>query len=154
MSTGRRLFTRTNHHHGAPARLPYRRRSSLLSEGEQCFYRALFAAVGHTYGISLKTRLADLIKCPDRLWNGTPGRRVAQKHVDFVLYDLKTARIIAAIELDDRSHQRPERQVRDAFFDEALSAAGVLLLRVRASSQYNPYAIRRYIELATSHRPR
>jgi very-short-patch-repair endonuclease len=74
--------------------------------------------------------------------------------VDFVLYDLKTARIIAAIELDDRSHQRPERQVRDAFFDEALSAAGVLLLRVRASSQYNPYAIRRYIELATSHRPR
>jgi hypothetical protein len=52
--------------------------------------------------------------------------------------------------LDDRSHQRRERKARDAFLDQALRQAGVLLLRVRASGQYSSHSIRRYITLATN----
>ena len=47
-----------------------------------------------------------------------------------------------AIELDDRSHQREDRQKRDAFVDEVLNQAGIKIVHIRASSTYDPQAIR------------
>ena len=97
--------------------------------------------VRNQYGIALKTRLADVLKCPDELWDAPEGRRLSQKHVDFVLYDLWTARIIAAIELDDRSHLEPARRRRDAFVEGAFRTAGVALFRVPAAAWYDAGAI-------------
>lgn len=146
------IFKHSNRATSIVNNLPYRRRRSLLSAGELKFYQALHAAVGQWFGISVKTRLADIVRCPENLWDSPCGWRVSQKHVDFVLYDHATARIIAAIELDDRTHERSERKTRDAFLDEALAIAGVLLLRVRCSTDYNARAIRRYIQQATRQR--
>ena len=69
-------------------------------------------------------RLADVVKCPDELWDEPEGRRVSQKHVDFVLYDPWTSGIAAVIELDDRSHDEPQRRRRDRFLNEALFLRG------------------------------
>jgi len=52
------------------------------------------------------------------------------------------------IELDDASHGRPDRQVRDEFLDAALLAAGLPLLRVRAKKAYNLAELRAQIEAA------
>lgn len=122
--------------------LPYSGRSSLLTRGELAFYQVLFDAIGGRWGISLKTRLADVVRCPASLWKTPHGRRVSQKHLDFVLYDINTARIIATIELDDRSHERPERVTRDAFVNRALLEAGVVLIRFRAAASYRADLIR------------
>jgi hypothetical protein len=119
-----------------PRDLPYKPRQSLLSRGELAFYQVLRRSLRGSFGISIKTRLADIVECPRNLWDSPGGWRVSQKHVDFVLYDRNTTRIVAVIELDDRSHFTAERQRRDRFLNEVLKVAGVTLLRVRAAARY------------------
>jgi hypothetical protein len=126
--------------------LPYRGRRALLSRGELAFYRVLVSAVRGRWTISVKPRLADVIWCPPSLWRTAAGARVAQKHLDFVLYDPETTAVVLAIELDDRSHARRERRVRDDFVDEVLAACGVVLLRVRAAAAYDVAALQTRIE--------
>src|SRR5688572_15433710 len=122
-------FTKRRRRFDGTGRLPYRANASLLSPGECAFFRALSEAVGQRYAISLKTRLADVVHCPRKLWNSPHGRRISQKHLDFIVYDRSNAEIIAAIELDDRSHDRSDRRERDEFVDRALLAADVVLIR-------------------------
>jgi Protein of unknown function (DUF2726) len=133
---------------------PYRRRRALLSRGELAFYRALVWAVRERFAINVKPRLADVIWCPPSLWHTPVGARIAQKHVDFVLYDRETTAIILAIELDDRSHARRERKERDAFVNEVLAACGVVLLRVAAAARYDVEALRVELEACIGRGPR
>ncbi|CAD6023739.1 hypothetical protein EC2845650_5268 [Escherichia coli 2845650] len=53
---------------------------------------------------------------------------VSQWHCDVVITD-RAGRIIAAVELDDRSHQELKRQRRDLLLEEVLKQAGIPLLR-------------------------
>jgi hypothetical protein len=53
-----------------------------------------------------------------------------------VLYDSHTTAIVAAIELDDRTHDHADRRKRDRFLDAVLNSTGVPLLRIRASARY------------------
>jgi hypothetical protein len=124
----------------------YCRRESLLSLGELAFYRALREAVAGRLEISLKTRLADLFHCPPMLWNAPHGRRIAQKHVDFVLFCPTTSSIRVVIELDDRSHERADRKRRDRFLNETLRGAGIPLLRIRAQAAYDVSALQALLQ--------
>jgi very-short-patch-repair endonuclease len=90
----------------------------------------------------MKTRLADVVRCPPEHWDTLHGRRLSQKHVDFVIYDRYTAAIIAVVELDDRSHSAPDRRDRDAFVDYVLGVLGVAIIRVRAAASYNVESLR------------
>lgn len=62
--------------------------------------------------------------------------KIDRKHVDFLLCDPVTMRPMVGIELDDNSHQRPDRQERDAFVDQAFQAAGLPLLHVAVKRAY------------------
>jgi very-short-patch-repair endonuclease len=128
--------------HPPVEQLPYQRREALLSRGELAFFRVLSRAVATTHAISLKTRLADVVRCPPELWDTIHGRRLSQKHVDFVVYDRFTAAIIAVVELDDRSHDAKDRRNRDAFVDGVLRSLGVVIVRVRAASRYDVDVLR------------
>jgi len=145
-------FRPRSRQHRSRRQLPYRGRVSLLSQGELAFFRALSVAIGSRYGISLKTRLADVLCCPPELWETPHGWRISQKHLDFVLYDRVSARIVAAIELDDRTHNQRDRRVRDAFLEQAFNTAGILLVRFIASSAYDTFEIGRRIETAIGRR--
>jgi Protein of unknown function (DUF2726) len=125
---------------------PYERRESLLSRGEFAFYRALSQAVALRHGISMKTRLADIVRCRPELWDTIHGRRLSQKHVDFVVYDRFTAAIVAVVELDDRSHDAQDRRDRDTFVDGVLRSLDVAIVRVRAASSYDIGALRRQLD--------
>lgn len=57
-------------------------------------------------------------------WNN----RINRMSLDFVVCD-EFGRVVAAIELDDSSHQRRSRQEADAKKDRALASAGVRLIR-------------------------
>lgn len=121
-----------------PAKLPYRRKDYLLTKAERSFFGVLERAVASEYRIFTKVRLADLVWMP----KGTEQRqshfnRIRSKHVDFLLCDHDVVRPLLAIELDDSSHQRQDRQSRDAFVDQALAAAELPMLRVKARSSYN-----------------
>ncbi|MBI3823646.1 MAG: DUF2726 domain-containing protein, partial [Planctomycetes bacterium] len=74
-----------------------------------------------------------------------PGRKIAQKHVDFVLCERASSRIVLVIELDDRSHHRPERKRRDLFINQLFRDADILLLRHRAQCYYQPTALKKFL---------
>jgi len=120
-----------------PQRSTYQPRRYLLSKNEAAFFRILTALVGVRYLISCKVRLADIITCGQRDWQRGHGNRIAQKHIDFVVSYADSSRIVTAIELDDRSHERPERRKRDAFVNHLFRQMGVRLVRIPAMWKYD-----------------
>ncbi len=151
----RREKQRSTRHDSEPstrASLPYQSRISLLTAGERRFYHeGLLDAVGARYLISFKVRLADVITVRD--WKSKYGRKIAQKHLDFVLITPRATRIVAAIELNDASHEESERQQRDEFLFDALRCAGIPLITFPIYRSYDSQKIRRRILAAiSSHR--
>jgi hypothetical protein len=117
----------------------YELQRALLTRSEIAFYRALFAGVGGLYLIAPKVRVADVLKAPrdkNRRAAASAFNRISQKHFDFVLCDPQTFTVLAAIELDDRSHESPDRRARDAMLDRAANDAGLALLRFKARASY------------------
>ncbi|MCC7316623.1 MAG: DUF2726 domain-containing protein [Planctomycetes bacterium] len=131
--------------------LPYEGRGTLLTKGEAAFFGPLQEAVGAEFQIMCKVRVADVLTCSDADWHRGFGGAISQKHLDFVLCEPRTTRIILAVELDDRSHEAPHRQRRDRFLNETLQAAGIRLLRIKARAQYSTDIIRRLV-FASLHR--
>ncbi len=136
------------------ASLPYFSQDHLLTPGERRFYHhGLKLAIGDRYLISFKVRLADVITAKD--WESSYGRKIAQKHLDFVLTTPKTTRIVAAVELNDASHNASDRQHRDDFLLQALHSAGIPLITFPIYHKYDAEQIRSRILAAitaTRHR--
>ena len=107
-----------------------------LTENEQTMYwrliRALpdhviLAQVGLSRCVGTKTQPA--------------FNTIAKKSVDFVICN-KASQIIAAIEIDDKSHSSKSRQKADETKDKALKAAGIEILRWPANPLPNEGEIR------------
>lgn len=107
--------------------------------GKPLLTRWELAALGEMTGdlpaglhICPQVRLADLLS----LTVDDPARRVgslrwvAAKSVDFVIID-PSGRALLVVELDDRTHLRPERRERDHMVDAVLRRCGIPVLRVR-----------------------
>lgn len=127
-----------------PSVAAYRARVFLLTRNEREFFHALLGALDDHWQLFAKVRLADVVTCPDSEWDRDTGRRIAQKHLDFVVCHRASLRIVAAIELDDRSHARPERRRRDLFLNRVFRKAGIPLLRYRARLAYQPEEIKAF----------
>lgn len=119
---------------------PYAAQDELFTAAERAFLSELVAAIAGRAEISGKVRVADVLRVEKRLMSEKKWwkafTKISSKHVDFVLFEPGTARIIAAIELDDRSHDKRKRRKRDEFLDRAFEAAGVPLLRFRTARRY------------------
>ena len=117
---------------------PYALRDDFLSPAEQSFYQVLRTVGGERLLICPKVALADLFfaKTGDYRQNRIFLNRIDRKHVDFLLCEPKTMRPVVGIELDDKSHDRPERQERDEFVDGVFAAAKLPLVRVPAKRGY------------------
>lgn len=119
--------------------MPYCRKEYLLTKAERSFFGVLCQALNtETYWIFAKVRMSDLLS----IQKGTDSRqshfnRITSKHIDFVVCDRDYVRPLLAIELDDKSHNRPKTQERDKFVEAAFKTAGLPLLRVHAQAAYN-----------------
>lgn len=118
----RKLFT--SHYY------PYQARP-LLTRREYSFYMLLRRETNQR-GLLIcpKVGLKDLIGVSTRKNYMKHFRRIAQKHIDFVICD-PSLRVIFVIELDDSSHDTKDARKRDRFKDQALRAAGIPLKRIR-----------------------
>jgi hypothetical protein len=63
-----------------------------------------------------------------------------------VVCDPQTLKPLFAVELDDISHQRTERQERDAFVDQVFQAANLPLVHVTAQREYRVHDLTAKIE--------
>ena len=70
-------------------------------------------------------------------WNN----RINRMSLDFVVC-LKDSTIVAAVELDDKTHEKTSRMEADAKKEKALSAAGISLVRWNVSALPDETAIR------------
>ena len=136
MSDRFRTTTRRRRVRRRPSQRIYRPRPFLLTRNEAAFFRVLTIVLADHYLISCKVRLADIITCSERDWQRGHANRIAQKHVDFVVTHVTSSRVVAAIELDDRTHMRPERRLRDAFLNALFRQMRIRPIRVPASWQY------------------
>jgi hypothetical protein len=126
---------------------PYHLRDNFLSPAELNFYRVLVTVTADWATIFTKVNLGDLFYAS----TGEPGQnqayrnRINRKHVDFLLCDPVTVRPLLGIELDDSSHNRPDRQERDQFVDGVFVAAGLPLAHVAVSRSYPTGKLRSFL---------
>lgn len=122
---------------------------ALLSPAERSFFGVLTSVVGGEYSLFCKVRVADVLR-PINTINNKEWYKyfnpIAAKHFDFVLCDVKTLEVIAAIELDDKSHNTKRAKLSDDVKNKAASEADLQLLRFPAKKQYSIETLR--IELA------
>jgi hypothetical protein len=129
--------------------LPYTRRRYLLTRAERDFFDVLRAAAPEGWYVFPQVRLANLVLLKKGTRNWKPHfSRVAQKCVDFVLCDAAEVSPRLVVELDDASHDRSDRQARDAFVDAALHSAGLPVLHVRWRPRYDRDEVARQIGAA------
>ena len=136
----------------AAAELPYERNPFLLSAAERSFLGVLEQALGERYRVCPKVRVADAISVRRRLPRGERQRafnRISSKHFDFVLCRSANLEIACAVELDDSTHQRNDRQKRDMFLEEVCSVSSLPLLRFPAKAAYTVSDIRERLGVYT-----
>ena len=109
-----------------------------ISPAEADFFRVLRAVVGGRGHVLAQVSLRQLLYFPAKQ-QGTQSWRnkTASRAIDFVVCDAATLRPLVAIELDEPSHARPERQTRDDEIHVILTAAGLPLLNVLTSRSYD-----------------
>ncbi len=139
-----------------PETFPYGVIPSLLTETERHFAEALFDAVDElettvpTCYVAIKPRLADVFQT--EVTGGGRGEyirhfaRISQKHVDFLICDGETFQPLAGVELDDPSHERPDRVRRDALVEAVFEAAGLPLVRVPTARRYSVKELQRRLQ--------
>lgn len=122
------------------AELPYKLRDDFLSPAEQNFYLVLKGCVSDWADICPKVNLGDVFfaSCENFGQRQSYTNKINRKHVDFLLCDLKTARPLVGIELDDKSHNQKKRQERDAFVEQVFAKANLPLERFPVQHSYNP----------------
>lgn len=115
--------------HGRERPWPLEPTPTLLSEPEQVLYRRLVEALPE-YRVLPQVQLARVLRFKRGQRDRAVWNRISQLSLDFLIARPDTS-IIAAVELDDSSHFRADRQHADARKGHALESAGIPLIRWR-----------------------
>lgn len=117
----------------------------IMTESEVRFYQLLKQALPDAM-ILTQVQISRLVEVPiDELGGAASARwrsRVAQLSADYVLVDADCRTVLAVIELDDWSHAAADRIKTDAKKDEALSAAGLPMMRFHGEQMPDIHLIR------------
>jgi hypothetical protein len=119
--------------------------SKLLTRREQSLYEGLLSLYPN-HKVFVQVALSQLIDVPeDQPERQSIRNRFSQLVADFVLCrpDLT---VVAVIELDDRSHERRDRQDADARKTKALVDAGLRLVRIPAGNLPSKEKLREIID--------
>lgn len=119
---------------------PYVAAGPLFTQAELNFYRFLTQAVGGRALVFGKVRIADVIQPKPSLKGSkriTALNKVSQKHFDYVLVDPQTMEVLAAVELNDKSHNQKDRAARDKLVRDAMKSCDIPLIEVPAARKYD-----------------
>jgi very-short-patch-repair endonuclease len=120
------------------------KQKEFLSPAEKEFKEYLRQHLPEEIEIHCKVRLADILNTE------TTYRRIIMMHVDFVLLDANTQKIILVLELDDKSHDTEKAKERDAIKNEALRQSGIKYTRIPNKEKYNPTIIKNIVDFCSN----
>jgi len=140
------------------AKDPYKRKKSVLTDSENYFYYLLVRLVPSECVVIPQT---PVIACFDtKVTDRAALNKIISKRFDFTIavnertseYPHCRLVTIAAIELDDRSHEREDRIKRDSFVNRLCETHALPLLRYKTKTgkapSYDEHKIRSDIEAA------
>jgi very-short-patch-repair endonuclease len=124
----------------------YKRKDLLMSLAEHKFFDVLVEALGKQYHVFPQIHLDDILehKIEGQNWKGA-FRHIDEKSIDYVICDKVNIKPLLAIELDDRTHEREDRKVRDDEVKRILHEAGLPLLRFGNHGSFEREEIRRIV---------
>lgn len=105
-----------------------------LTDAEFSYFRKLEEQYGKDYYIIPQVVLSSIIDVDmSRYYFAYKGYRtkIDKKTLDFVIFDKLTFAPVLAIELDDRTHERPDRVLRDEFVNTLLEKVNIKIERVK-----------------------
>lgn len=126
----------------------YVKAKGLFTEAEFAFFGVLQQAIGHDYAIFGKVRIADVINVRSGLGKNSWQKSfnaICSKHLDYVLCRPTDGSIVAAIELNDKSHQQKDRQERDHLVERICKEAYLPLIQIPTARTYSIQAVREVI---------
>ncbi|MFV8461629.1 DUF2726 domain-containing protein [Vibrio campbellii] len=131
--------------HTTPSNYEYQPIKKLATPNELAFYRALLVVTQGKHTVFAKVRIADLMTprkgVHDKKTWWRAFNAIAKKHVDFVLCDPLTLEVKCLIELDDSTHNRPDRVARDKLVDMAAASAGIELKHFKVENKYDYFEL-------------
>ena len=127
----------------------YGKKDFFMSRAEHECYDALIAAVGKDYYIFPQAHLTSIVdhKIKGQNWRGA-FRHIDEKSVDFVLCDKNYIAPRLVIELDDRTHERLDRKLRDGEVERILKCASLPLLRLDNHGSFDSIDVAQKIKSA------
>jgi len=105
----------------------YEKKSAVLSKNEQEWYWRLVEALPRNVILAQVNMTSCINTKNDQASFGT----ISQKSLDFIICN-KEMNIVAAVEIDDASHNSQSAMKRDNTKNQALDAAGIKLIRWKA----------------------
>ena len=130
--------------HNGEEDAPYTRTPALFTPAERSFLGVLDLAAGKDFRVFGKVRVGDVLSPragQDRSTRQIALNRINRKHFDFILCCPDDLTVLCAIELNDASHQRKDRQKHDEFLEKACRSAGLPLILFDARHAYSPMEI-------------
>jgi hypothetical protein len=129
---------------------PFFPKQFILSRPERQFYKILRGLVAPN-PVLIKVRLADLIEADEEhQLHKVNFDAIKAKHIDFLVCDAALSPIIA-VELDDSSHQRPDRKARDRDVDRIFQLASFPLVHIPQQQSYDPADIEKQLLTTLRH---
>ena len=127
----------------------YEKIPHLFTRAESAFLRVLEKAAAGRYVVYGKVRIADVLRPVHE--EGTPEwracfNRIQAKHFDFILCDKDSRAIVAAVELNDSSHQMPQRMERGRFVEQVCRESRLPLIFIEWQRHYDWMDVRERIQ--------
>jgi len=105
-----------------PTKVKHKKSSHIATRNEIRFYEALLEVLPREYVVHSQVSLMALVQPVDYKDNS----KTWAKRMDFVITD-RTTRVLAVIELDDKSHNSEKAKKRDLYKNNALKGHHTLL---------------------------
>lgn len=122
--------------------IPYVKKSYFMTESELNFFRTLEKLNQNRYFIVPQISLSKLVSVEENeLMKKTYHNKIDRKSVDFVLFDKISFSPKLVVELDDRSHDRYDRKMRDEWVDKIMNKVGIRIVHIKSSYVYDMKSI-------------
>ncbi|GBQ85373.1 hypothetical protein AA14337_3055 [Acetobacter malorum DSM 14337] len=106
----------------------------LMTDWEVNFFREVKAVLSRDLECFTQVRYADFIQVSedyDRYTRYNANKKIFGKSADFVIYNSRKRAVVLVYELNDSTHNRPDRMERDALISSILASANIPLIQVK-----------------------